>query len=339
MQGIRQKVLGLDIGGANLKAAHSAGTARLVPFPLWKYSYRLAHELRRLIATMQHFDRLVVTMTGELCDCYGSKKQGVHMILLALEEAAAGRAIRVWRNDGRFVDLNTARQTMLEVASANWLALATYAGRFAPHEAALLLDIGSTTTDIVPLLNGKPIPQGRTDPERLRCNELVYTGVRRTPLCALLGPRVAAELFATTLDIYLVLESIPQDENDRNTADLQPATKYSAHVRLARMMCADRETSTEEERLELARLARHSQRMQIAVAVNQVIGNMPMPPETIIVAGSGEFIAPAVIETCILTYPGLSSARRLSLASMLGTEISQAGPAYALAMMAAERAI
>ena len=332
-------VLGLDIGGANLKAAHSDGTARLVPFALWKYSTHLAQELRQLIATMQRFDRLAVTMTGELCDCYACKAQGVHLILLALEEAAPGLAIRVWRNDGRFVDLKTARQTPLEVASANWLALATYAGRFVPHGAALLLDIGSTTTDIVPLLNGKPIPHGRTDPERLRCNELVYTGVRRTPVCALLGPRAAAELFATTLDVYLVLESIPQDVNDCNTADLQPATKAAAHVRLARMKCADLETSTEEERLELARLAKHFQKMQVAVAVTQVIREMPKLPETIIVAGSGEFIAPAIIETCVLTYPGLSSARRLSLGAMLGTEISQAGPAHALAVMAAERAI
>ena len=37
----------------------------------------------------------------------------------------------------------TARQTPLQVAAANWLALATYAGRFAPDGPALLLDIGS----------------------------------------------------------------------------------------------------------------------------------------------------------------------------------------------------
>src|SRR5262249_8280371 len=151
--------------------AHSDGSARLVPFALWKAPERLANELERLIASMPAPDTLAVTMTGELCDCYESKQQGVHAILDAVESAALSVQVRVWRNDGCFVDLTTARQTPLQVAAANWLALATLAGRFAPEGPALLLDIGSTTTDIVPLLNGKPIPRGRTDPERLRCHE------------------------------------------------------------------------------------------------------------------------------------------------------------------------
>jgi len=67
-------------------------------------------------------------------------------------------------------------------AAANWLALATYAGRLAPRGPAVLLDVGSTTTDVIPLQDGTPVPRGRTDPERLESKELVYTGVRRTPL-------------------------------------------------------------------------------------------------------------------------------------------------------------
>src|SRR5262249_38677777 len=198
-------------------------------FALWKQPERLSEELRRLIDSMPRFDLLDVTMTGELCDCYESKRQGVHAILDAVGEAAPGAAIRVWRNDGRFVDMLTARQTPLQVAAANWLALATYAGRLVPEGSALLLDIGSTTTDIVPLHNSKPIPHGRTDPERLRCGELIYTGVRRTPLCALLGPRGAAELFATTLDAYIILDAIPEDQKDCDTADRGPQTKGCVH--------------------------------------------------------------------------------------------------------------
>src|SRR5438552_8187034 len=97
-----RSVLGLDIGGANLKAAHTDGAARLVPFALWKQPERLSEELHRLIGSMPRFDLLAVTMTGELCDCYESKRQGVHAILDAVVEAAPGAAIRVWRNDGRF---------------------------------------------------------------------------------------------------------------------------------------------------------------------------------------------------------------------------------------------
>src|SRR5205823_13849931 len=107
------------------------------------------------------------------------KRQGVEAILAALETSVKHSAICIWRNDGRFVDLDGARANPLSVAAANWLALATFAGRFAPKGAALVVDIGSSTTDIVPLCDGKPIPRGRSDPERLHHRELVYTGIRR----------------------------------------------------------------------------------------------------------------------------------------------------------------
>ena len=153
-------VIGLDIGGANLKAAHSGGAARLIRFALWKHPQRLGEQLRQLIASMPRTDLLAVTMTGELCDCYENKRQGVSAILDAVEAAAPGVEIRVWRNDGLLVDIQTARATSLQVAAANWLALATYAGRLAPDGSALVLDNGSTTTDIIPMLDGIPIPRG-----------------------------------------------------------------------------------------------------------------------------------------------------------------------------------
>src|SRR5665213_2920887 len=169
-----RSVLGLDVGGANLKAAHTNRTARSRPFALWKDPGGLADALRNLIAEMPSADVLAVTMTGELCDCSESKRQGVNVILDAVEAAAAGKPIRVWRTDGRFSDLAAARTESLTAAAANWLALATFAGRYAPTGPALLIDIGSTTTDIVPLQDGRPMPKGRTDPERLRSGELVY---------------------------------------------------------------------------------------------------------------------------------------------------------------------
>src|SRR5579872_2164460 len=104
-------VLGLDIGGANLKAAHTDGRALSVPFALWKDSTLLPHALRNLVWKMPPADMWAVTTTGELCDCFESKRQGVHAILDAVAEVAGNTPLRVWRNDGRFVDLATARET------------------------------------------------------------------------------------------------------------------------------------------------------------------------------------------------------------------------------------
>jgi probable H4MPT-linked C1 transfer pathway protein len=325
-------VLGLDIGGANLKAAHSSGATALRPFALWKNPAGLVDALRAMLDGTPPAELLAVTMTGELCDCYESKRQGVHAILDAVEKVAGNTPVCVWRNDGRLVGLSEARTTPLAVAAANWLALATFAGRFVSPGPALLVDIGSTTTDIVPLLDGKPVPQACTDPERLRCGELVYTGIRRTPLCAVLGCDLAAELFATTLDVHVVLGMLPEAPEDCDTADGRPATKEAAHARLARMLCADLETSTAEERRALAAAALMHQACFIISRLEGVAARLPGPLSAVVLAGSGEPLAEFIFKS----EATFASVRRISLTKQLGHAHSCVGCAYALAVLAAE---
>src|SRR5438094_318458 len=105
--------VGLDIGGANLKAAHHSGAARLHPFDLWKDPAGLPDALRRLLKELPAFDLLSVTMTGELCDCFETKRQGVLAILDGVAAVAGSVPVRVWRNDGRLVDIAAARANPL----------------------------------------------------------------------------------------------------------------------------------------------------------------------------------------------------------------------------------
>jgi probable H4MPT-linked C1 transfer pathway protein len=325
-------VLGLDIGGANLKAAHTNGRALSVPFALWKDPALLPQALRRLLHEMPSAELLALTMTGELCDCFESKRQGVLAILDAVMMVTGQMPVRVWRNDGHFVDVSTARTTPLTAASANWLALATFAGRYAPKGPALLLDIGSTTTDIVPLLDGRPVPKGRTDAERRRSGELLYTGVRRTPLCAILGRYGAAELFATTHDVYLLLGFLPEDAADYNTADGRPATKAASELRLARMIYHDLESSTTAQRRRVAEKVRLRQIRLLQSFLNKVVASRAEPPRTVLLAGEGEFLGQMVLELC----KDLHSSRTIILSNRLAPEISRAACAYAVAMLAAE---
>ncbi len=120
-------VLGLDIGGANLKAAHSDGLARLMPFALWRNPDGLPDALRNLIRPLPRFDMLAVTMTGESCDCYETKRQGVVSILDAVLSVADQTPILVWTTSGSFTSLDEAKDQFIKTASANWLALATLA--------------------------------------------------------------------------------------------------------------------------------------------------------------------------------------------------------------------
>jgi probable H4MPT-linked C1 transfer pathway protein len=325
-------VLGLDVGGANLKASHTEGAARFQPYELWKHPEGLAGALSCVLASLPAFDVLAVTMTGELCDCFATKRQGVQFILDAVRTVAAKATVRVWRNDGKLVDLAVARQTPLQVAAANWLALATWAGRHARSGPALLVDIGSTTTDIIPLQDGVPVPRGRTDPERLTALELVYTGVRRTPVCALLAGGGAAELFATTRDVFLVLGALPEDAEDHDTADGRPATQAAARARLARMVCADAETCSPTDTRKLAERVLLKQVYLLQTALEIVARRLPGPPWTVILAGSGEFLARLVLAQMPAPAP-----RIVSLAETLGPDISQSACAYALARLATEK--
>jgi len=319
-------VLGLDIGGANVKAAHSAGVARTVPFALWKDPSQLPGVLQTLLASLPAADVLAVTMTGELCDCFASKTDGVLSILDAVSQVGGSRNVKVWTTRRSFIDIHQARAEPLSVAAANWLALATWAAKLVAPKPGLLIDIGSTTTDIVPLLGGLPQPHGWTDPARLQTKEMVYCGVRRTPLCALLGLSAAAEWFATTLDVYLTLGMIPEDASDTDTADHRPATCLAAHARLAHMLCGDAETVSMAETRFLAQHAMEIQLASLARAVQDISSRMTDKPQSIVVAGSGEFLA--------LELLGHGECAVVSLAETWGPELSTAACAYAVSQLA-----
>src|SRR5262245_31500649 len=124
------KWLGLDIGGANLKAASTSGWARSRSFPLWRKPGELAAELATLIDGSPTTSGLAATMTGELCDCFRSKEEGVNHILSAVEAIAAGRRVEVYLVDGRFVDIAAARKSFRLAAASNWRALADFVCRY-----------------------------------------------------------------------------------------------------------------------------------------------------------------------------------------------------------------
>lgn len=325
-------VLGLDIGGANLKAAHVDGFAVSRPFALWRRPAGLPAALGELLQAAPRHDAIAVTMTGELCDCFATKREGVAAILDAVQQAAGRKPVRVWTTDGEFVTPDAARADWLKTAAANWLATATWAGRFVPQGAALLIDIGSTTADLVPIWDGRPMPFGLIDPDRLRTGELVYTGARRTPVCALMNGEGAAELFATTLDVYLMLERIPENDQDGDSADGRPATWAHAHARLARMLGGDAVITAEAETLDLARRIAARQAHMINQAARMVAARLPERPAVLLTAGSGEFLADAVTDP----PHGWSDIRPLSLSLRLSPAVSHAAAAYAVAVLGAQ---
>ncbi|MDA0282367.1 MAG: H4MPT-linked C1 transfer pathway protein [Planctomycetota bacterium] len=339
-------IIGLDIGGANLKAAHSDGPCRSRYFPLWESPERLAGELSNLIGDWLPCAGLAVTMTGELADCFESKAEGVNQILTAVEKAANRTPIAVWQTVGEFVDAETAREFWQLTAAANWHAQATFVGRVVPTGSALLIDVGSTTTDIIPLQDGLPNPTGRTDSERLISGELVYSGVRRTPLCAVAHSvpiehgdtaksysQLAAELFANTLDVYLLLGDITENSEDLETANGRSATVVNAHNRLARQLCCDRSEVSLDEARSIATFLAGVQRQRITGAIDRVLSTLSTPCGAVIVSGEGSFLTKRILDA----HARLKDIPRHSLMEMFSVEASTAACAFALARLASER--
>jgi (4-(4-[2-(gamma-L-glutamylamino)ethyl]phenoxymethyl)furan-2-yl)methanamine synthase len=327
-----------------VKAATTDGRAVTRPFPIWREPERLADVLREVIAEFatagRAIDLFAVTTTAELADCFRTKAAGVDHVLGAVESIAEGRPVAVWQTGAEFVAPAVAREIPLLVAAANWHALATWLGRLAPSGRGLIVDVGSTTTDLVPLLDGVPVPNGMTDVERLLGGELVYTGVRRTPVfhtsrlvpfrgttCALVP-----EQFATMLDVYLLRGDLREDPDDLDTANGRPATVEESRDRLARAICCDRTEADDAEIDAIAEFLAESQQRRLATAIDRIARGAGAF-ERVLVSGSGAFLA----ERAIGDVPSLRSTPRTRLAEVFDSATATAACARAVAELAVER--
>ena len=88
----------MDIGGANTKAAWCDGASlRTVsrPFEVWRDREALAAVLREVAAEAGAADAVAITMTAELSDAFGTKREGVGFVLDAAQAAFGdGRCAR-----------------------------------------------------------------------------------------------------------------------------------------------------------------------------------------------------------------------------------------------------
>lgn len=298
-------ILGWDIGGANTKVARleiergAPGTLRTrsVPLAMERDADALLPTLRRLGAELgDGVAAHAVTMTAELSQAFRTKREGVEFVLDALGLAFPGEPLKILAVDGRFLEPAAARAHPWEVAAANWAATARFVAR--EHPDVLLVDIGTTSTDIIPIAGGEPAAIGRTDPERLLSGELVYTGAVRTPVEAvartvpLWGGHcpLAAEAFALMGDVYLWLGALDTGDYSVTPPDGRPATREFAGERLARAVCADGEMLDEEAVGSIARALAEAQLERIQAGMQRVRARHPQLA-TAVVAGLGDFIA------------------------------------------------
>jgi (4-(4-[2-(gamma-L-glutamylamino)ethyl]phenoxymethyl)furan-2-yl)methanamine synthase len=293
-------VIGLDIGGANTKAAVVDSNARVrtasEPFEVWRDPGAMADVIAGVVAQLGA-DRIPValTTTAELVDVFPSKRDGVLHVLDATREALPGRRLRVLTTAGELIGLEEAQAEPLRCAAANWMATAMLVARSLPD--AILIDCGGTTTDVIPIAGGEVVARGRTDLERLQAGELVYTGALRTNIAAAvshvpIGGRpcpISSELFAIAADAHLLRGNLTGEQCTCTFPDGGGASLPEARARLARVVCADPEQLADGDLEAIAAAVEEAQVAAIASALERVARGVAGAP--VVTVGVGAFLA------------------------------------------------
>ena len=337
--------MGWDIGGAHLKAVllDKNGTvlqALQLACPLWKGLHHLENAIKHILQTNNHapFEVLhVVTMTGELVDLFENRQQGVleiaQLATKSLGEDTFFYAANLSNQHHGFVRLERVSEVWHQIASTNWHASASALATQVSD--ALFVDIGSTTTDIIAIEDGKLISDGLSDAYRMQADSLVYTGVVRTPMMALAQKlpfedgeiNVAAEYFATMADVYRLTGELNAD--DAETADGKGKTQLESARRLARMIGHDVENREIKNWKNLANTCKTLQMNQIKTAMLKQL----KPNMTIIGAGAGNFLVKQIADDLDMPYEPISM-RVLEHANLSPKQnIEVCFPAYAVATL------
>lgn len=344
-------VIGWDIGGAHVKAARLHGGAVVDaaqwPCPLWQGLDRLEQVLALAGSRWPGLgaQRHAVTMTGEMVDLFAHREEGVQRIAALLDRALP--APRFFAGDASWPAAHEAGARWEAIASANWLATARHAAQAMPQHEGLLIDIGSTTTDLIALRRGHVITASRSDAQRLQTGELVYHGAVRTPLCAL-ARRIAwkgallnvmNEFFATTADVYRLTGELDPAHDQHPSADNAAKDERHTRARLARMVGLDERDGSAAQWLAFARAWREAQLAELRSQVERVAALHDLAADaTVVAAGCGAFLVPELLRPgwSLVAY-GHSIARLAPDASAeLAGWVQVGAPAVAVAFLYAE---
>lgn len=341
-----KEILGWDIGGAHLKVARVDSAGRVIkveqhPTPLWLGLGALDAVLQGL---RPRFAAIAaghaVTMTGELVDVFPTRSDGVRSLLELFASHFDPQATLVYGMAGEFLPLEQARSCSYDVASANWHATARFVA--GPVGEGILLDVGSTTTDIIPFRNHQPCHIGSSDQQRLRSGELVYTGIVRTPVMAIVQrvpfagewQNVAAEYFATMADVYRITGELNEAHDQMAAADNAGKSAADSVRRLARMLGTDVESEHVGGSWRvLAEYIAERQLAMIDESFRRVVSRLGKEATLAIVgAGSGRFLARKLAHRHHFTY--LDFEALLEHGNDDGAELAVSATAIAVAQLA-----
>ena len=341
--------VGWDIGGAHLKAAwlnHNAEVQAVYqePCPLWQgiesLETALAHIVDKLpSSSVQH----AITMTGELVDLFENKAQGVMEIIAVMQRVLGAQSLLVYAGRSGFISAELVEAKHIDdIASANWLASAQYVAQ--QIDEGLFIDMGSTTTDILLLSNKQVDALGYTDFQRLISSELVYTGMVRTAVMAVVqsvdfaGSEVGvmSEYFATMADVYRLTGELDERHDQSEPADGGEKTELASARRLARMIGCDLQDFSLSRWQELAYTIRKQQLNRIQLAIQKQLLRLDKQEKTVLIgAGIGRSLIQEIALNLELEYRDFDSLFKPSI-DKTEMQIADCASAVAVSYLAIE---
>jgi (4-(4-[2-(gamma-L-glutamylamino)ethyl]phenoxymethyl)furan-2-yl)methanamine synthase len=314
-------IIGWDLGGAHIKSARIDGRGCVdsvvqMPCPLWQGLDRLESGIDSVLEVLGESKGLrhAVTMTGELVDLFPDRISGVKALIEVMSRRFSASNLAIYSGSAGFLNPEKAINSALQVASANWLATASLAARQIPE--GVLIDIGSTTTDLIPFADKQVLTCDTSDHQRLVAQSMVYSGIVRTPLMAITDKvpfagewvHLMAEHFATTADIYRLTGELPEGVDLLPSADNGEKSLPGSTRRLARMLGLDAYATDIDGWRAVSRYIAEQQLRQITDACERQLSRPGLSLSAPLVgAGVGRFLVQRMSHRLGRPYVGLES--------------------------------
>jgi probable H4MPT-linked C1 transfer pathway protein len=336
--------IGWDLGGAHLKLAIFDGSWRLrhvaqIPMPLWQGIDHLEAAFAAVgrdwpLADYEH----VLTMTGELVDLFESRNHGVCELAHKAAEILPKGRLRLYAGPAGYVSPTGVESYAAQIASANWYATTDWLAQQLSN--GVMIDIGSTTTDLLPFSEGRVGSRGYSDRERLICDEMIYSGVVRTPVMAVVQrvpfandwQLVANEHFATMADVYRILGWLPEGADQHPSADGNAKSAQASRRRLARMLGTDAAAGREADWMNLAGFVADRQMDTISLSLQRLLSGGLPADAPLVGAGVGRFLAERIAGRLGRSFVDIDQC--FAMLGSHGLAAAVCAPAVAVALLA-----
>jgi probable H4MPT-linked C1 transfer pathway protein len=268
-------LLGVDIGQMNIKITSlemvECPRIRSVSFPFSE----IGEMVEKLVFFVPHPDLVIITQT--MCasrNFFSSLKEGTHYIV-DLTERLFGEKVRYPALSYKLYMPEEAKKHYLDVACRNWIATCYLTSYLNLFEDGLVVDCGTSSTDIVPVLNSAPVTIDNNDQgyTRLKTGELFWSGLYFTrvqsisPTIVLDGEEFQVKPTSKCMifDAFVVSGTVPPE------SDIVKISFESCVERILDAIAADKELLTVNDARKIAQFFIEKQRKRTEITIEKVL--------------------------------------------------------------------